>query len=66
MLRNIPNSIKQMDLIKLLNDIVPGLYDFVYLRIDFANGCNVGYGFINFVKCQFILDFIDAVAFKRW
>lgn len=66
MLRNIPNSIQIHHLIKLLNDVMPGSFDFVYLRIDFNNGCNVGYGFINFVAPDFIRKFIDAVAYKRW
>ena len=66
MLRNIPNSIKQFDLIKLLNDVVPGTFDFVYLRIDFQNSCNVGYGFINFVRADYILRFIEHVPYRRW
>lgn len=39
MLRNIPNKID----LKMLKGIVDGtsfgLYDFMYLRIDFANNC---------------------------
>ena len=66
MLRNIPNCIKQEDLVLLLNDCVPGRFDFVYLRIDFTNGCNVGYGFVNFIHADVILELIEAVAFKRW
>ena len=66
MIRNIPNAITLEDLIRLLNDIVPGLFDFVYLRIDFTNGHNVGYGFVNFILAEYIILLIEAVAFRRW
>lgn len=43
-----------------------GKYDFMYLRIDFANDCNVGYAFINFVDPLDIIDFVNKRANKRW
>ncbi|KIX98125.1 uncharacterized protein Z520_06205 [Fonsecaea multimorphosa CBS 102226] len=60
MLRNIPNRVDQPMLKTLLDVTSRGRYDFMYLRIDFANNCNVGYAFINFV------DFVLARAGKRW
>ena len=43
-----------------------GKYDFMYLRIDFANNCNVGYAFINFEDPIWIIDFVNARAGQRW
>ncbi|KAF5580967.1 meiosis mei2 [Fusarium pseudoanthophilum] len=66
MLRNIPNKVDQPLLKKIVDVSSFGRYDFMYLRIDFANDCNVGYAFINFVKAEYIIDFFQARANKRW
>ncbi|KEF61751.1 uncharacterized protein A1O9_03321 [Exophiala aquamarina CBS 119918] len=60
MLRNIPNRVDQPLLKAIIDETSAGCYDFMYLRIDFANNCNVGYAFINFI------DFIIARAGQRW
>ena len=39
MLRNIPNKIDQEMLKSIIDETSFGLYDFMYLRIDFANNC---------------------------
>lgn len=39
MLRNIPNRVDQKLLKEIVDESSFGLYDFMYLRIDFANAC---------------------------
>ncbi|RYP71664.1 hypothetical protein DL771_004615 [Monosporascus sp. 5C6A] len=66
MLRNIPNKVDQQMLKDIVDQSSKGKYDFMYLRIDFANDCNVGYAFINFVDPLDIIDFVNARGNKRW
>ncbi|KAM0428198.1 hypothetical protein ACHAPT_007099 [Fusarium lateritium] len=66
MLRNIPNKVDQPMLKRFVDESSFGKYDFMYLRIDFANDCNVGYAFINFAKAEYIIPFVEARANKRW
>ena len=39
MLRNIPNKVDQAMLKRIVDESSWGKYDFMYLRIDFANDC---------------------------
>ncbi|KAI1185922.1 RNA recognition motif 2-domain-containing protein [Nemania serpens] len=66
MLRNIPNKVDQAMLKRIVDESSWGKYDFMYLRIDFANDCNVGYAFINFVDPLDIVDFVGARGNQRW
>ncbi|KAL2381549.1 hypothetical protein RJ035_006399 [Blastomyces gilchristii] len=66
MLRNIPNKIDQAMLKEIVDETSHGKYDFMYLRIDFANNCNVGYAFINFEDPIDIIDFAKARAGHTW
>lgn len=66
MLRNIPNKVDQAMLKSIIDESSWGKYDFMYLRIDFANDCNVGYSFINFVDPLDIIDFVNARGNQRW
>lgn len=53
-------------LIDMINETHYGQYDFVYLRMDFRNRCNVGYAFINFIDASSIISFGERVMGKRW
>ncbi|KAL9623254.1 MAG: hypothetical protein Q9160_002360 [Pyrenula sp. 1 TL-2023] len=66
MLRNIPNKVTHSMLKLILDQTSLGQYDFMYLRIDFANNCNVGYAFINFADPIHIVAFATARAGQRW
>ncbi|KAI9358089.1 RNA recognition motif 2-domain-containing protein [Pilaira anomala] len=66
MIRNIPNKYTQKMLIDSLNETHANTYDFVYLRMDFKNKCNVGYAFINFIDPKSIISFAEQKDGKRW
>ncbi|KAJ3157019.1 hypothetical protein HDU89_002429 [Geranomyces variabilis] len=66
MIRNIPNKYTQQMLIAFLNRTHKGQFDFLYLRMDFKNRCNVGYAFINFTGSAAILSFAERVVGKKW
>lgn len=61
MLRNIPNKYTQSLLLDSLNSRgFLGHYNFFYLPVDFKNGCNMGYAFINFGTHQSAVQFMNA------
>ncbi|KAF1837843.1 hypothetical protein BDW02DRAFT_576772 [Decorospora gaudefroyi] len=66
MLRNIPNKLDWMALKIILDEVCFGTYDFMYLRIDFKTGNNVGYAFINFADANGMLALIDRIERRSW
>jgi RNA recognition motif-containing protein len=66
MLRNIPNRTQFEDLKDFLDETSFGHYDFSYLRIDFSNNQNVGYAFVNFVRPEYIVEFVAHRVGKPW
>eukprot|EP00927_Polykrikos_kofoidii_P018189 TRINITY_DN18385_c0_g1_i1.p1 TRINITY_DN18385_c0_g1~~TRINITY_DN18385_c0_g1_i1.p1 ORF type:complete len:458 (-),score=77.75 TRINITY_DN18385_c0_g1_i1:396-1769(-) len=68
MLRNIPNRYTQAMLLQLLSDRrCTGLYDFVYLPMDFRNGVNLGYAFVNLLRHADAVKFMtDFQGFSEW
>jgi hypothetical protein len=49
-----------------LDEVCFGTYDFMYLRIDFKSGCNVGYAFINFADVGGMIALIDRIERRCW
>jgi len=68
MLRNIPNRYTSGSLLALLDEHnFQILYDFVYLPMDFQNGVNLGYSFVNLVTNQDALRFKEVFqGFQGW
>lgn len=68
MLRNLPNRYSQQLLLELLDQQgFPCKYDFVYLPMDFRNGVNLGYAFVNLHTHQDALRAIEIFqGFGNW
>ncbi|UJO19113.1 Meiosis protein mei2 [Fulvia fulva] len=66
MLRNLPNKWGVTEWKQMLDKYTFGMYDFSYLRIDFGNSYNVGYGFVNFTESRYIGNFLDAWMGQEW
>ncbi|KAG0053072.1 hypothetical protein BGZ83_001715 [Gryganskiella cystojenkinii] len=66
MIRNIPNKYTQEMLLECINETHFGKFDFLYLRMDFKNKCNVGYAFINFISIEVVESFVVAHVGKKW
>ncbi|KIY66882.1 hypothetical protein CYLTODRAFT_431606 [Cylindrobasidium torrendii FP15055 ss-10] len=66
MIKNIPNKMSAKDLLTYINKVCPRRIDFMYLRMDFSNGCNVGYAFVNFIQVQDLLLFAKSKLGEKW
>ncbi|CAK0826305.1 unnamed protein product, partial [Prorocentrum cordatum] len=68
MLRNIPNRYTQVMLLQLIDAKgFEGTYDFVYLPMDFRNGVNLGYAFVNMLEHESAVRLTDIFhRFNDW
>ncbi|CAL1708250.1 unnamed protein product [Somion occarium] len=66
MIKNIPNKMSDKDLLDFIARVCPRRIDFLYLRMDFQNGCNVGYAFVNFITVQDLLHFASTQLGVKW
>jgi len=66
MIKNIPNKMSDKDLMSFIAEVCPRRIDFMYLRMDFQNGCNVGYAFVNFISVEDLLHFTRAKLGVKW
>jgi hypothetical protein len=68
-MRSIPNDYTRAMLMDLMDvEGFRGLYDFLYLPIDFeSQATNCGYSFVNFVDSEVASRFFDCFSgFQRW
>mmetsp|Transcript_67348 Transcript_67348/g.206259 ORF Transcript_67348/g.206259 Transcript_67348/m.206259 type:complete len:250 (-) Transcript_67348:318-1067(-) len=68
MMRNLPNNYTRDMLVRLLDDEgFAGCYDFVYLPVDFARGCGLGYAFVNLVDPSLVARFKSCFdSYSKW
>ncbi|ORD94056.1 OML4 [Enterospora canceri] len=66
MIKNIPNKVNNKEIKEILDRYVFGKYNFLYLRIDFENHCNVGYAFINFERPEHVIEFYRKFQGYVW
>ncbi|KDR75806.1 hypothetical protein GALMADRAFT_226457 [Galerina marginata CBS 339.88] len=66
MIKNIPNKMSDEDLTLYIGKVCPRRIDFLYLRMDFKNGCNVGYAFVNFINVEDLLHFAKERLGAKW
>lgn len=68
MLRNVPNAYSTDMLLMLLDSQgFLGLYDFVYLPVDFRTNMNLGYAFVNLVSHQATQQLTACLqGFRNW
>jgi len=66
MVRNIPKNMSDKDLIAYIDNVCPRKIDFLYLRMDFQNECNVGYAFVNFISVEDLLIFAKSRLGVKW
>mmetsp|Transcript_41259 Transcript_41259/g.76762 ORF Transcript_41259/g.76762 Transcript_41259/m.76762 type:complete len:397 (-) Transcript_41259:146-1336(-) len=68
MLRNLPSRFTQESILQLLNEQgFEAKYDFVYLPMDFRNGTNLGYAFVNTLTHEDALRAMEVFqGFGSW
>ena len=63
---NIPNKYTQQKLLSIFERNHAGRFDFFYLPIDFRNGGNLGYCFINLLDPAYIVPFCHEFDKRKW
>jgi hypothetical protein len=67
MIRNIPNKYNVKSFTSELETCgFKGKYDLLYLPIDYSNGANLGFAFINLIDPMHILSFYECFRGKKW
>ncbi len=54
-------SFSSETVLKIIDGYVKNKYDFFYLPMDQRTGCNLGYGYINMVDIQAVIDIYKNV-----
>jgi hypothetical protein len=67
LIRNIPNKYQVKSFAEEIDNCgFKGKYDLLYLPIDYSNGANLGFAFINLIDPMHILSFYECFRGKKW
>ena len=66
MLKNIPNSYSQDDILRIISDDFENQFDYLYLPIDFKFQLNVGYCFVNLDRPKTVARFVMLFKGVEW
>ncbi|KAG8985130.1 hypothetical protein FRB93_006082 [Tulasnella sp. JGI-2019a] len=66
MIKNVPSRMTHEDMFAFVSRTCDREFDFLYLRMDFVTGNNVGYAFVNFMEVGSLLKFLRENLGKRW
>lgn len=66
MIKNVPVSLNQKDMLILINESYYNKYNYFYLPMDLRTKQNVGFAFINLVDSLFVPDFFLDFNCLQW
>ncbi|TFY60560.1 hypothetical protein EVG20_g7374 [Dentipellis fragilis] len=66
MFKSLPRRMTGDELLDFIAQVCPRRVDFVYVKMDTRNGCNLGTAFVNFMTTGDLLSFAKARLGTKW